>query len=282
MFYEKVKSIYFSPTGNSRKVADAIAKGLGAVVEHVDLTPSNTRHQKGREIQNELAIISSPVYLGRIPYEASFRIRRLAAKNTPAILAITYGNRAYEDALMELSDIATELGFTPVAGCAFLGEHSMSSKEKPVAAGRPDREDLDEAEDFGNKIKEKLEKASDVKELTPAKLPGTRPYTIRTVQGVFARPMSPTVDEEKCSKCGKCVEACPVGAISIEDLNVSLSPRLELSTKVVNVDHHTCLWCAACIRACQANAFVRRPQMIATNERLNNLFPERKKNETYL
>jgi NAD-dependent dihydropyrimidine dehydrogenase PreA subunit len=115
-----------------------------------------------------------------------------------------------------------------------------------------------------------------------ARAPGLRPYTVRTAQGVFVKPMSPYVDEEKCTTCGKCVEVCPVGAVAIEDLAVSLSPRLELSTKVVNVDQHICLWCAACVRACPAKAFVRRPQMIATNERLYNLFPDRKKNETFL
>jgi ferredoxin/flavodoxin len=282
MFYEKVKSVYFSPTGNSRKVADAIAKGLQTSVEHIDLTPAKARLQKPSELNDELAIISSPVYLGRIPNEASFRFRRVSAKNTPAILVVTYGNRAYEDALMELSDIASEVGFTPIAGCAFLGEHSMSSKEKPVANGRPDAVDLAEAELFGARIRKKLEAAADIKGLSPAKLPGGHPYLLRTAQGVFVKPMSPTVDEEKCTKCGKCVDACPVGAISIEDLAVSLSPRLELSTKLVNVDPHTCLWCAACVRACPVDAFVKRPQAVATNVRLNSLFPERKMNETYL
>ena len=172
MFYEKVKSVYFSPTGNSKKVADAIAKGLQASIEYIDLTPPKARLQKFNELHDELTIISSPVYLGRVPNEASFRIRRLVAKNTPAILVVTYGNRAYEDALFELSDIVSEVGFKPIAGCAFLGEHSFSTPEKPVAGGRPNQEDLDEAVLFGRRIKEKLEKIDDVKDITPAKMPG--------------------------------------------------------------------------------------------------------------
>ena len=178
MFYEKVKSVYFSPTGNSKKVADAIAKGLQASIEYIDLTPPKARLQKFNELHDELTIISSPVYLGRVPNEASFRIRRLVAKNTPAILVVTYGNRAYEDALFELSDIVSEVGFKPIAGCAFLGEHSFSTPEKPVAGGRPNQEDLDEAVLFGRRIKEKLEKIDDVKDITPAKMPGYESLTL--------------------------------------------------------------------------------------------------------
>jgi ferredoxin len=282
MFYEKVKSVYFSPTGNSKKVADAIAKGLQASIENVDLTSPKARLQKFSEFHDELTIISSPVYIGRIPHEAAFRIRRLVAKNTPAILAVTYGNRAYEDALIELSDIVSEVGFKPIAGCAFLAEHSFSTPEKPVAGGRPDKEDLDEAESFGRRIKEKLDKIGDTKDIIPAKMPGKNPYTLRATLGIFEKPMSPYVDEEKCTKCGGCVDVCPVGAISIRDVVCNPSPRTLLTTRMVNVDPYTCVWCVACIRSCPTNAFVRRPQMIVTNERLNRNYPDRKKNETYL
>ncbi|MCX6655134.1 MAG: 4Fe-4S binding protein [Candidatus Bathyarchaeota archaeon] len=94
--------------------------------------------------------------------------------------------------------------------------------------------------------------------------------------------MSPYVDEEKCTKCGGCVDVCPVGAISIRDVVCNPSPRTLLTTRMVNVDPYTCVWCVACIRSCPTNAFVRRPQMIVTNERLNHNYPDRKKNETYL
>ena len=281
MLYEKLKSVYFSPTGNSKKVADAIAKGLQASVEYINLTPPAARLEKFSELQNELAIISSPVYVGRIPSEASFRIRRLVAKNTPAILVVTYGNRAYEDALFELGDIVSEAGFKPIAGCAFLGEHSFSTPEMPVAAGRPDKEDLSEAEQFGRRIKEKLDKVGDARDIVPAKLPGKNPYTL-AIRRVFEKPMSPYVDEEKCTKCGKCVGVCPTGAVSVNDIVASISPRLTLSTRMVSVDPYTCVWCCACIRSCHASVFFRRPRMITSNVTLSRDNPDRKKNETYL
>ena len=51
---------------------------------------------------------------------------------------MTYGNRDYEDALVELYDLALSLGLTPFAAGAFIGEHSYSTPEMPVAEGRPD------------------------------------------------------------------------------------------------------------------------------------------------
>ena len=129
MNIDSVKLITFSPTGNSRRVAEAIAGAIRAPVEYVDLTPPNARTRDFGEFHDELAIIASPVYVGRVPYEVAFRLRRLMAYGTPAVLVVTYGNRAYEDALLELSDIVSEVGFKPIAACAFVGEHSFSNPE---------------------------------------------------------------------------------------------------------------------------------------------------------
>jgi ferredoxin/flavodoxin len=282
MFYEKVKLIYFSPTGNSRKVADIVAKGLQAFVEYVNLTSPQARTQKFSDFHDELVIISSSVYGGRVPHEAALRLRRLIANNTPAILVVTYGNRAYEDALIELSDIVSEVGFKPIAGCAFIGEHSWSTLEKPTAAGRPDKDDLAEAELFGRRIREKLEKIEGVKDLLPLKMPGKNPYTLRATVWRPERLMSPIVDEERCTKCGKCVEVCPTGAVSILDVVAHPSPRTLLNTRMVSINANTCVWCTACIRSCPAGAFVRRPRMEEVTSSIFNLLKERKKPETIL
>ena len=135
MNIEYVKVVSFSPTGNSKKVAESIAKAIQAPIVYVDLTLPSARTQDFKEFHNELAVIAAPVYAGRIPNEAAYRIRKLKGNNTPAVLVVTYGNRAYEDALLELGDIVSEVGFKPIAGCAFIGEHSFSTSEMPRARG---------------------------------------------------------------------------------------------------------------------------------------------------
>lgn len=106
-----------------------------------DLTPI--------EIRDALTVIAVPVYGGRVAPVALQRLKRLRGINAPAILITVYGNRDYEDALLELRDTAVELGFMPLSAAAFIGEHSYSTPARPIAAGRPDASDLQKAECFG-------------------------------------------------------------------------------------------------------------------------------------
>ena len=90
------------------------------------------------EIKDSITIIAVPVYAGRVAPIALQRLRRLRGNNAPAILITVYGNRDYEDALVELRDETIQLGFTPLAAGAFIGEHSYSRPNMPIAEGRPD------------------------------------------------------------------------------------------------------------------------------------------------
>lgn len=66
---------------------------------------------------------------------------------------VMYGNREYEDALLELNNIVVEAGFQPVAGGAFIDEHSFENDSTPIAKGRPDIKDLQKATEFGRTIR---------------------------------------------------------------------------------------------------------------------------------
>ena len=113
--------IYFSPTRTTRKIIESIAQGVRIPrVEHVDLTPPEALTRKYAGMHDELAIIGSPVYGGRLPTEMVSRFRRLKGNGTPAVIVAVYGNRAYEDALLELRNLALEAGFNPVAAGAFF------------------------------------------------------------------------------------------------------------------------------------------------------------------
>jgi ferredoxin len=280
-----IKIVTFSPTGNSKKIAEAIAKGTKIPYEYIDLTSPDARTQVIDKLNEELTIISSPVYLGRIPLEAALRIRGLKANKTPAIVTVTFGNRAYEDALRELSDIASEVGFKTIAAGAFIGEHSWSTRETPTAEGRPDSDDLAKAKMFGEKILEKIQNVDTVEDLV-LKVPGDAPYTqshrsaLRRYEA--AGLMSPTTDEELCSKCGSCVQVCPTGAISIKRVFSSPSPMASLNKSMVFTDPDTCIWCAACIKNCPSGARIPRPNMLAISSGLNAKYKERKEPEMYL
>ena len=266
MDIESVRLVYFSPTGTSKKIAEAVAKGAGVPSEHVDLTRPESRTIEFEVFGPELAVISMPVWAGRVPQEAVTRFRRLKADDTPAVLTVVYGNRAYEDALLELSDLALEAGFRPVAGGAFIGEHSYSTPEKPTAHGRPDSYDLQKAEEFGEKVKEKLAGIGGPREIPSLELPGNRHY--RDGNWDPGERMDPTTEEELCIKCGRCAEACPTAAITVAD--------------VVSTEEETCIWCCACVKSCPTDARVMRPHTYKVSEWLHTNHSSWKEPETYL
>lgn len=87
---------------------------------------------------DDLVLFGVPVYGGRIPSPAVQTLRRMQGSRTPAVLVAAYGNREYDDALLELADIAAANGFIPFAAAALIAEHSIMHS---VAAGRPDAQD---------------------------------------------------------------------------------------------------------------------------------------------
>jgi len=262
MHIDAATLVYFSPTQSTRKILDAMAQGLGVdVVTRCDLTnpgaicPETPAHS--------VTLLGVPVYAGRVPGVAAARMRRLDGRGGPVVLVVTYGNRAYEDALLELHDLAVELGFAPVAAGAFIGEHSFSTPATPIAQGRPDEADLQAAWQFGTQVMRLLTSAPTPSALTRLEIPGNRPY-----REVPERPpRAPVADAALCVQCGICVDICPVNAI-------------ELRGDAVNTDARSCIFCCACVKNCPEGALsVRDPELLGFVEQLAKRCSDRREPE---
>lgn len=259
------KLIYFSPTGTTRRVLEGISAGLpSAQMEHLDLTLPSAMDSLPGKVDGDLAIIGVPVYGGRIPALAAERLQQLKGNRTPAVVVVTYGNRAYEDALLELSDLVTGQGFIPIAGGAFIGEHSFSSAQTPIAVGRPDTEDLAKARAFGERISEKLSLYRQSGAIPAVQIPGNSPYK----QGVGKFHMAPNTKGELCTVCKACAKACPAGAITVDN--------------AVMTDDDACIVCCACTRVCPTGARVmEHPKIQQIAERLHTNCSERREPEVF-
>lgn len=230
-----VNLIYYSPTGTSRKIAHAIGDGLKVNnLKESDITFGNNLIESSPK--DSLTVIVSPVYGGRIP---SIFFERLGTPNGNgamcAVVAV-YGNRHYDDALLELKDEMTKRGFRTVAAASFIGEHSFSRDNMPVAAGRPDHYDLGMAEHFGKEVMDKINTVPDFGDLW---VPGNHPYKeIKPKQ-----PVAP-VSTDSCCSCGLCVSSCPTHAISLDQ------------SGNIHTDIDKCTLCCACVKVCPQGARV--------------------------
>ncbi len=247
MDINKVKLIYFSPTGTTKKVLESIARGIaGASVEHLNMTLPDNVEQVIPSYSNDLVILGAPVYGGRLPAEAINRFKRIQAGNTLAVVVVVYGNRDFEDSLLELKDLAIDLGFFPVAGGAFIGEHSFTTADAPIANGRPDSLDVQKAMDFGARIKEKISTLQSFGDQRALMIPGRFPYE----GGPRNMAVTPVSREDTCTVCGTCATVCPTAAISIE---------ASVATEV-----GACIRCCACIKNCPTGARVWEDEMMKT------------------
>lgn len=265
MKVQTVKAVYFSPTGTTKRVVQAIADTIApASIELIDITKPEAREAALQTSEDELLIIGVPVYMGRVPGLLAQWFHTLQAQNTPTVCVVVYGNRAYENALLELKDVVKERGGLPIAGAAYIGEHSFSNSETP-SAGRPNKEDLSHAGSFGKRIREKLQSAESLSEMAEVEVPGTYPYAGMTeLWDVDFIEVS-----DKCTQCHTCSERCPMGAIA---------PHAS-----AEIDHEKCITCCACLKACPQNARSMKPGPVKEAQaRVNTLFVEPKTPEYYL
>lgn len=230
-------AIYFSATDTTRHCVNYICQGI-------DIKPTTTINlADGFDVEfpdftsDDIVIVAAPVYGGRIPARVAESFARLNGNNASAMALAVYGNRDYDDALLEITDILNNTDFRIVGAGAFIGQHSIFPK---VGVGRPDLNDEQELFHFGKACK----KAIDENRFGNLQIKGNRPY--KKFAGV---PVHPKGNQAKCIKCGKCVSSCPVGAIATE--------------KPWETDISKCLTCGRCIHVCSQNA--RRNSGIAYN-----------------
>ena len=228
-----LKLIYFSPTEGTKKVVRAIGEAITKDYEEFNITLPQNRIKNINFTEEDLLIIGVPTYAGRFPKVLNEYVEKITCNNSLAIFVTTYGNRDYEDALLELKDIFVTKGAISLAAATFITEHSYTNK---LATGRPNIDDLDIAHKFGTSIKNRVNEISSIGEISLLPLPGNYPYIVKT------SPLSNIAPETKetCINCGICASNCPTAAIDFKDYSI--------------VDSNKCLKCCSCIKKCPIGA----------------------------
>lgn len=249
--FSSISFLFFSPVGSTEKIARRICKILSKNIVDYDLTDQVEKSHNFNHM--DTVVVAVPVFSGRVPQIAINNIKRFSGGDAKVISIVVYGNRDYEDSLLELNDLLKECGFMIAASGAFVAQHSIV---KEIGSNRPDIDDFAFIDQFAGKVIDKISNNKCYEIIVP----GNRPYKISQ-----SMPMTPLTSSD-CIKCGLCIKKCPAKAIND---NCEIIPE-------------KCILCMRCVNICAKKArflpkiFLEKAktmlELTAANHKNNEMF----------
>ncbi len=227
--------IYYSATDTTAQIVKAFSKGLACniIFTRIDMLS----YRNAAPSHADLIVFASPVYGGRIPSHVMKCFDGKIAEGKVVVGIAVYGNMHSGISLLQLHELAKKHNCPFLGAGAFVAEHTYSFEDAPVAEGRPNENDLEQATKFALAVEEKInaDNTSDVALprlnylLCLAKLPEN------TIRPMVKKP----VIIGECNHCGACVAFCPTKAIDSDTLVIDASK---------------CIRCFACVKKCPRKA----------------------------
>ncbi|MDF2676142.1 MAG: 4Fe-4S ferredoxin, iron-sulfur binding domain protein [Bacillota bacterium] len=239
----KISCMYFSPTGTTKKIVDGIAfrieeKNKDKIkVNCIDFTLKSVREETVQFGVDDILIIGVPVYAGRVPNVLLNYLNTIIGCKSYAIPIVVYGNRNYDDALIELKNILINNGFKVISAGAFIGEHSFSDT---LAKGRPDEKDMEIVYEFADNIVKLFNEFPSENISVKGQTPLRSYFQPKDRDGNpfdFKRIIPKT--NKNCMNCKLCSEICPMESIDNDNVSKLNGP---------------CIKCCACIKSCPVHA----------------------------
>ena len=244
MKINKIYAVYWSATGNTKKIAEKVADKLaqisGCPKEVIDFTLPASREKTYEFSEGDLVVFGTPTYAGKTPNKVlPFLKSGFVGGGAAAVPVVTFGNRSFDNSLAELCSVLEGDGFHTIAGGAFACRHAFTDK---MADGRPSAEDFAECDLLAEKAYEKIKDADAFP--APVEVDGDAEaphYVPKGTDGQPAKFLKAAVktDEEICVGCAICIELCPMGSIDPNDVKNHIGP---------------CIKCQACVRGCPTGA----------------------------
>ena len=214
------------------------------------MDPSN---EKGNILPEGICLIEVPSFGGRVLVPAVDSLKKVKGNHAKAVLIAVFGNRAYDDTILELKDIAEESGFECIAAIAVEAEHSIMHQ---IGSGRTEEQYKEELKNYVAQIFHRL---SEGRSFGALSVSGKRPY--REYKGLPFQPKA----GKACNECGRCAGICPVGAIGKDN------PRV--------TDNLKCITCMVCVAACPDNVRKLNPVLLkAASAKMKKICSTRKEN----
>ena len=253
--------VFFSPAGTTRRVAHHLERCLaehGVTARLVDLgVPAGGPVPADRLGLDRPSClwIGSPVYCDHaLPLVAEWIEGLPHSTRGFAVPFVTWGGVSSGLALPELAEALQARGFQTVGAAKVLAEHSsLWAAAEPLGAGRPDAADLAQVRELVAAVVANLGQAApaplDLRRLdylSPSLRTEAASKSLAKAQSMMP---APRAVETRCTRCGECAAACPVGAITLDPYPVM-------------AEH--CVRCQQCVRICPEGAFPHDPAATAT------------------
>lgn len=222
----KLYALYFSPTGGTKRVLDLVCSAWDCEKEYISLPDMPKMNLSVNFTENDICIVAVPSFSGRVPQFIIPVLRDLHGNKAKSILITAYGNRAFDDTLLELKDTMEQSGFLCYGAIAAVTRHSVMPK---FGAGRPDSDDIEELKQFSIRCRDILNGP-----FSPIDIPGSHPYRKHG-----SIPFTPKADRH-CTNCGLCHQKCPVHAIPDDNYR--------------QCDKDICISCLQCVAVCPQKA----------------------------
>lgn len=247
--------VYFSQTGNTRKVAEAMqvvlaaAAGFCALYRLEDADPAELDRY-------DLIGLGCPAFYFREP----MNVRKFLldaprqdcnGRTKPFFVFVTHGGTP-GDVFSRVRRLASARGMSCIGTFGCLGADTFppyADRRPLIAHGHPDSADLERARGFAASMVERA--AMRLPSVFGAKVSVPGNILTRFASGLFngraLRLMErywilphKKVDPELCVKCGLCVQSCPQGIIRMDGLPV--------------ISEKGCIYCYHCHRTCPHGA----------------------------
>ncbi len=243
-----ITMIYFSQTGNTRKVAKAMS---GAFEEGGHKVQSSLMKKAKPEdaMKGDLLGIGTPTFESHAPTPVKNFLKSLPSINNHRAFVFATGVGAPGKVLYDLTKLLRKKGADVIGGFLTRGEiHYPAPCVIGKSPGHPNEEDLQKARNFASAVAEHVSSGR------PGPLPESRPDALKpggwfynlvgtiTSSDRLKRLLLPEqkLDPEKCDECKWCVHECPVDNIT-------------MNTYPVIGDH--CIRCYRCLTGCHTKAF---------------------------
>ena len=234
--------VYFSATGNTRKMAEILSSEFVALGAEVDLY--NVTCESERKINNKLAgydalLFGFPVHSLRAPRMMRDWLTTILGEGRKCALFFTYGGFMVHPAHYSTAEILKNQGFIVVSSVEFPGKHTYNIGGWKAFPDRPDMREYILAEEYA-KVTFQRFTGDDKQYLRELEKGNFSKEQLDFFESLRFKLLSklPTRDGESCSMCGLCKSVCPAGAM--DDISG-------------NADPEKCIACLGCVAACPEN-----------------------------